>query len=124
MALCWLILWIDPGQAQNSGAAPNATVKSDALVVYSDMRTSSAAVSSLKKGDQVVVDFEFKTSAAEMVPRQTGVAEDEARLRAVRRTRPKGRGRLCSLARNRHFESGGEQFAAGASSAAIDERIR
>jgi tetratricopeptide (TPR) repeat protein len=63
VALWSLVLWISPGRAQNSGAAPNATVKRDALAVYSDMRTSSATVSSLKKGDQVVVDFEFKTSA-------------------------------------------------------------
>jgi tetratricopeptide (TPR) repeat protein len=48
-------------QAQGVPAVPNATVKAEGLVVYSDMRTSSAAVSSLKKGDQVVVDFEFKT---------------------------------------------------------------
>jgi hypothetical protein len=42
---------------------PNATVKADVLVVYSDMRTSSARASSLKKGDPVIVEFEFKTSS-------------------------------------------------------------
>jgi len=40
----------------------NATVKSDGLTVYADMRTSSAAISSLNKGQGLVVDFEFKTS--------------------------------------------------------------
>jgi tetratricopeptide (TPR) repeat protein len=49
--------------AQTAPVAPNATVKTDALTVYSDMRTSSAAVNSLEKGEQIVVDFEFKTSA-------------------------------------------------------------
>jgi tetratricopeptide (TPR) repeat protein len=51
------------GQAQRTAGEPNATVKADALTVYSDMRVSSAAVSSLKKGEQVIVDFEFKTAA-------------------------------------------------------------
>jgi tetratricopeptide (TPR) repeat protein len=38
-------------------------VKTDALTVYADMRTSSSPVATLKKGDAVLVDFEFKTSA-------------------------------------------------------------
>jgi tetratricopeptide (TPR) repeat protein len=48
---------------QGATVVPNATVKAEALTVYSDMRVSSAAVSSLKKGEQVIVDFEFKTAA-------------------------------------------------------------
>jgi tetratricopeptide (TPR) repeat protein len=63
VALWWLVMWTVPSAAQSPTAAPNATVKSDALVVYSEMRTSSTAVGSLKKGDQVTVDFEFRTSA-------------------------------------------------------------
>ena len=55
--------WSGACLAQTAPAVPNATVKADALAVYSDMRTSSVSVSSLKKGDQVIVDFEFKTSA-------------------------------------------------------------
>jgi tetratricopeptide (TPR) repeat protein len=60
------------GALQGQGAAaavgavattPNATVKTDALTVYSDMRTWSAVLSTLKKGDLVIVEFEFKTSA-------------------------------------------------------------
>ncbi len=62
-ALLWLASWNGPSPAQSLSTAPNATVKTDALVVYSEMRSSSTVVSSLKKGDQVVVDFEFKTSA-------------------------------------------------------------
>jgi tetratricopeptide (TPR) repeat protein len=46
--------------AQN---ASNATVTSDGLVVYSEMRVSNTtAVSSLKKGTPVIVDYEFKTA--------------------------------------------------------------
>ncbi len=63
VALLWLVMWNVPSAAQSPTAAPNATVKSDVLVVYSEMRSTSAVVNSLKKGDQVVVDFEFKTSA-------------------------------------------------------------
>jgi tetratricopeptide (TPR) repeat protein len=78
VALFGLVLWNCPSQAQSPAAVPNATVKSDALVVYSDMRTSSAAVSSLKKGDQVVVDFEFKTSAEKWC--RVKLASQKARL--------------------------------------------
>jgi tetratricopeptide (TPR) repeat protein len=49
-------------RGQGAPAVTNATVKAEALMVYSEMRASSAAVSSLKQGDQVIVDFEFKTS--------------------------------------------------------------
>lgn len=63
VALSWLALSNGAAYAQIAGAIPNATVKTDALVVYSDMRASSAVVSSLKKGDEVIVDFEFNTSA-------------------------------------------------------------
>jgi tetratricopeptide (TPR) repeat protein len=62
-ALCLLIAYNSRTWAQNPPPAPNAKVKTDALTVYADMRTSSAAVATLKKGDAVIVDFEFKTSA-------------------------------------------------------------
>jgi tetratricopeptide (TPR) repeat protein len=56
-------LLADTVHAQIASNTPNATVKSDGLVVYSEMRVSSAtAASTLKKGAQVVVDFEFKTA--------------------------------------------------------------
>src|SRR5262249_31941305 len=66
VSFCGLALFSVAGYAQTSPPAlpaPNATVKADALTVYSDMRTSSMAINSLKRGDQVIVDFEFKTSA-------------------------------------------------------------
>jgi tetratricopeptide (TPR) repeat protein len=63
VALLCVALWNCTCHAQSAPAAPNASVKTDALVVYSEMRASSAVVSSLKKGDQVIMDFEFKTSA-------------------------------------------------------------
>jgi tetratricopeptide (TPR) repeat protein len=46
----------------NSSPAANATVKTDTLAVYADMRTSGAAVASLNKGQGLIVDFEFKSS--------------------------------------------------------------
>jgi hypothetical protein len=93
------------------------------------MRTSSAAVGSLKKGDQVVVDFEFKTSAEKWC--RVKLASQKAHLGYVQWTRSERRGG-CSTPwrgelaceRDRNFESGGEQFALGASRATIDEWIR
>lgn len=70
--------WSGACLAQTAPVAPNATVKADALVVYSEMRSSSAVVSSLKKGDAVVVDFEFKTSAEKWC--RVKLASQKARL--------------------------------------------
>src|ERR1700722_2115526 len=55
-------LFAAPLLPQSAITAPNATVTSDTLQVYSEMTTSSTPSGSLKKGDAVIVDFEIKTT--------------------------------------------------------------
>jgi tetratricopeptide (TPR) repeat protein len=69
-------------RGQGAPTVANATVKTEALMVYAEMRASSAAVSSLKRGDQVIVDFEFKTSTEKWC--RVKLPSQKARLGYVR----------------------------------------
>ncbi len=61
-ALCLLAAASNGFGAQSPATDLNATVKTDTLAVYMEMRASSPVVSTLKKGDVVIVDYEFKSA--------------------------------------------------------------
>lgn len=59
-ALCLLAATSNGFSAQSPATDLKATVKTDTLAVYMEMRASSPVVSTLHKGDVVTVDYEFK----------------------------------------------------------------
>ena len=59
-ALCLLATARSSFAPQSPATDLNATVKTDTLAVYTEMRTSSTVVGALNKGDVVIVDYEFK----------------------------------------------------------------
>jgi tetratricopeptide (TPR) repeat protein len=59
-ALCLLAATSCGLAAQSPATDLSATVKTDTLAVYVEMRASSPVVATLRKGDVVIVDYEFK----------------------------------------------------------------